>query len=703
MKHLIAAPAILLIAFPATARPETVTIYRDTWGVPNIYAQTEEGACFGMGYAQAEDRLGQIFENYRRALGRMAEVAGPGELFNDYRSRLWRHAEVAREGYPKLSAKVRACLEAYQAGVRQYMKEHPDRVPDSRLEIEPWMCVALGRLVIWGWPEGQAYEELVRAGVRIEPPEYRGSNQMVLAPSRTADGVAMAVIDPHLGFYGVMRFYEARLYGGAIQAAGIAVTGLPFPSLGHNAYLSVAMTTGGPDTADVFTETLNPENPRQYRYDGQWRTGTLETIRIQVRKPDGTMDTVERQVLYTHHGPVVATREGQGYAMALSYFQEYALAEQSYRMLLARNLTEAKDALAMCQLMPQNVMIATVDGDIYYQRTGRVPIRPDGYDYTKPVPGDTSATEWKGIHPASDLVQITNPPAGYMQNCNVSPRVMFRDSPMTPDRYKSYLYMEPEHNGIKYGLHQRAAMTFEQLDQIRRATVQDVIEIATSTQVYGAKAWQNRLREAWEKADAQTRDDSGLRAFAEAILSWNGRVEKDSAGVLCYYYWKQAQSSDIRLRDRLGAPPPATLSDATVIETLKAGRQKMIAECGRTDVRYGDIFRAGRQGGKRTAPVDGGGLDGIATPRNLSFGDRNADGKRLMRGGQCALQVVQLSKPPKSWTAAPLGQSDDPASKHFDDQAIELVASRKLKPTYFLNRDELMKNVESTRQLEYAR
>ena len=76
------------------------------------------------------------------------------------------------------------------------------------------------------------------------------------------------------------------------------------------------------------------------------------------------------------------------------------------------------------QFMAQNIMIGTVDGDIYYVRNGRVPIRPKGCDSSKPMPGATGACEWRGIHPFDDLVQITNPPQGYMQNCNVSPNLL---------------------------------------------------------------------------------------------------------------------------------------------------------------------------------------------------------------------------------------------------------------------------------------
>src|SRR5262245_21962703 len=110
---------------PADEKDEEVTILRDDFGVPHIFADTEEGAVYGMGYAQAEDRLEELLKQYRRAEGTMAEVFGPEFLRHDYRQRLWQHRAVAEANYPKLPAKVRALCEAYQAGIRQYMKEHP--------------------------------------------------------------------------------------------------------------------------------------------------------------------------------------------------------------------------------------------------------------------------------------------------------------------------------------------------------------------------------------------------------------------------------------------------------------------------------------------------------------------------------------------------------------------------------------------------
>src|SRR4029077_10952621 len=146
--------------------------------------------------------------------------------------------------YPKLSAKVRGIIEAYQAGLRQYMDEHPDQVPEWAPKLEPWQIVALGRYIIWGWPEGDAGGDLQRAGIRPDPVSPRASNEWTVAARRPADGFPPALIDPHLGWYGQFRFYEARLYGGELATSGMAIVGQPLTALGHNRFCSVAMTTG---------------------------------------------------------------------------------------------------------------------------------------------------------------------------------------------------------------------------------------------------------------------------------------------------------------------------------------------------------------------------------------------------------------------------------------------------------------------------
>jgi acyl-homoserine lactone acylase PvdQ len=671
---------------------EEITIYRDDFGIPNIFAATEEGAVFGMGYAQAEDRLEEIMKQYRRVEGTMAEVFGPEHLKDDYRQRLWQHRAIAEATYPKQSSKARALSEAYQTGIKQYMKEHPDQVPAWAPELHPWQITALGRYIIWGWPEGDAGGDLERAGIKPDPVAPRSSNEWAVTPSRTADGFPLAVIDPHLGWYGQFRFYEARLYGGDLQIAGMAIPGLPLSALGHNRYCSVAMTTGGPDAADVYEETLNPDNPRQYRYDGQWCDMTVRTEVIRVKEADAVRDHTF-DIYYTRHGPVVAHRNGKAYAMKLPYFDEFRLNEQTYAMAKARNLAEVKEALSMFQLMEQNVMVATVQGDIFYVRNGRVPIRPKGFDWKRPVPGDTTASEWQGIHALVDLVQCTNPWQGYMQNCNVSPEFMMKFSPMMPERYAERPYLYNPDNP----LHQRAAMVRDLLHLNSRLTVEDAHAIALSPQVYNADLWQARLVQAWQKAYPEGKAADDIVRMYESIVRWNGRADADSTGAIAYRYWKDQLWKDpkVLLADRAGQPPSEKVTDEQLVAALATGAKVLCDQWGRLEVKYGDVFRIGRAGGGRTWPVSGGSVHGLATPRAIGF-EATGDGKTFLgHSGQTSTQVVQLSNPPRSWTLLPLGESDHKDSKHWDDQAEKLFSPGKLKPTYFCDKEALLKHVES--------
>src|SRR5262249_37516783 len=164
--------------------------------------------------------------------------------------------------------------------------------------------------------------------VTPDPVEPRGSNQWVVAAGRTADGAPLALIDPHLSWYGQFRFYEARLYGGGPAASGAAIPGPPLSRLGHNRYCSVGVCPGRPAAADVYEEEVNPASPRQYRYDGAWRDMTVrrEVIRV---KDGAKVSEKTFEIEYTHHGPVVARRKGKAYVMKLPYSDQYRLPEQA--------------------------------------------------------------------------------------------------------------------------------------------------------------------------------------------------------------------------------------------------------------------------------------------------------------------------------------------------------------------------------------
>jgi penicillin amidase len=673
----------------AAQSDQSTTIYRDEFGIPHVFAPTLEDAAFAVGYAQAEDRLEELLKNYRRANGTMAEVFGQGSFRDDLMQRIMQHGEISRTKYDTVSPKMRAVIESYQRGIKRFMKEHPDQVPSWAQEIQPYDAIALGRYIIWNWPMGEAAGDLARAGIQLGPFPYRGSNEMLIAPSRTAMNAVIAIVDPHVGWYDSIRFYEVRIYTPEYNASGVAILGLPLPSLGHSRYCSVAMTTGGPDTSDIFEEEIDPSNPKQYRYDGQWRDLTVRKTTIKVKNGD-KLEPREVPLYYSHHGPIVAQKDGKAYAMAIPYFEEVALADQGYEMMKARNLAEMKQALSRLQLMAQNIMVGTIQGDIYYLRNGRTPIRPAGVDPRRPIPGNTSANEWKGIHPVSDLVQIENPPGGWMQNCNCSPMAMMNKSQPKQEQFagRTYAYNESPQRQT----HQRAEMVKELLDSASHVTVEQAIEIAFSTQVWRAERWQARLKLAWRHAtDTDLAGDPA--ALYALIQDWDRRCDPESKGAFAYYTFKKALDGAAARQ----AEPPADLNDAQILEAIRKAVASNKAQYLDVALSYGQYFRVGRRGGEKTYPVGGGSLNefGMATPRAISFGP-TPDGKQMVgHGGQSATQIVIMTDPPESYAIIPLGESDHKESGHWDDQAEKLFSKGKALQTYFMRPDELMKHVTS--------
>jgi acyl-homoserine-lactone acylase len=687
-------------------------IYRDEFGVPHIFAPTAEAGIYAMGYAQCEDRLEEQLKNYLRAMGEMAAAFGQGEYLNDLQARLWRHYEVARNNYSRLRPEVRRHLDWFVRGINDYMAAHRNEIPAwwGERRVDVYMAVAHSRQFMWGWPSGQALSELRRAGVMPNfGADLRSSNEMVIAPARSAAKAPLLIIDPHLSWWGAQRFWEFRIHAGNLEGSGFTIPGMPYVGLGHTSHVAWAMTTGGPDTADIYMLKLDPANPTRYQYDGGWKTLTSRKISIAVK---GEAHPREITLYDSHNGPVVARQGDKAYVAKLAYAEEVQFAEVFYLFNIARNIEQFKKGLDLNQVMPQNIMAADNSGKIYYQRAGRVPIRPEGFDFSAPVDGSTSRSEWLGIHPAKDLISVTNPAQGYMQNCNIAPDVMMANSPMTPDKYRSYLFNEPAGRTS-----QRGARAVQLLHQDDSVTVEEAIAIALDSYCYQYDRWTAALKQADSQYGAGYRENGDYQAGLKEILSWNGRSDADSRGALKFYYWRRAVREAMgqqkypqfanNLADYMesvlkprGQSEPIAAEELRILPAaLASAMQTLRGHRGSLDAVYGDIFRVGRD--DMSWPVGGGSLaeEGMATLRAVGFGQPRADHTRWGQSGQTSTQVVLLTKPIRSWTQPPIGQSDRPDSPYYRDQAEKLFSKALMKPSWY-EKKELLQHVAGRIELK---
>ncbi len=684
-----AAPAPAPAAEPAPG----ATLYRDTWGVPHIYADTLADAAFAAGYAQAEDRLQDLYINVRMATGRLAEVAGKDVLPIDLRMRLVANAERCEAYWATAPEEVRALGDRFMDGVRAFLAEHPDRQSPVAVELHGWQCLAVARTMIFNWPLDQIQEELEKKG---DAPPF-SSNSYAVAPARSADGTAILMTDPHLTWEGMAVFTEARMHAAGLDMAGFWLVGTPLPVLGHSAHVAWACTTGGPDTSDVYMVKLNPENPLQYQYEGQWKDFGVRKATINVLGGD----PVEMTFLDSVYGPVWEEPDpakGVAYCGASRYIESMGLLEQSLAMVRAASCAEFRQALGMFEFMEQNISYADTAGHIAYLRNGSVPVRPEGVNCAVPIPGGMEATRWQGFHGLDDLVQVLDPPQGYFQNCNCSPAVMMRDSPMTADKYRDYIY------NVSWDKQSpRGARLLQLLDADDSVTREEAMAYTLDVYDLMAKPWQQALKAAADAA-APPLDAETAKAVAD-ILAWNGEFTKDSTAAPVVKFWRLKCESRVDIAAIADGAPLGAEDQAKLLAGLRETLDEMKAKYGTLDVKWGDINLIGR-GGKLFA-CDGadfgggpGGKNRTQTPMVVGVSEDPKDsGKFVARKGSSTLMISFLNGDGvDSYSLVAWGQSADPESPHHTDQAEKLYSQRKFKPTWF-RKDDLLKNVVSEKTL----
>ncbi len=699
--------ALCSLLLPITAHAAetshgSVTLYRDTWGVPHVYADTEAGGAYGLGYAQAEDRLGDIYQAVRTGMGTMSEAFGKEHVDQDYIMRLWRNEQLAEEYWKTAPQSVKDLIGGFAAGMKAYEAEHPEKVPDYALELEPWMLLTIGRAMILRWPVGTIMDDLKEGMKRKGPPQGppMRSNQWVVGPSRSAEKIPILLTDPHLTWEGLAVLYEARVHAGDLHQSGFFLIGSPLVGIGHNNDVGWAMTTGGPDTSDVYEMKIRVAPAPQYEYDGEWRNAEVAMISIPVKdsKP------VNRPAIYTHLGPVMAEpdlKAGIAYVGASPYFDQTGLFEQSYKMAMAKSAEEFFDALGMNQLNEQNLMFADVHGTTGYLRSGATPIRPDGYDWNAPVPGTTSATAWKGLHEAKDLVHLFNPERGYMQNCNIAPANMFIDSPLTPDKYSAYIY-----NVSWDSNNPRGRRTVELLEEDHSVTKEEALNYAMDVHDRIAGVWQAELKAALAADKRSPSRDAAFKAAAQAILDWDQEFVPEATATSVYKFWRLKCGEKLDLSPLGKGESLDAQTRGKMLDLLAETVNELTDRYDHWDVAWGDIHKVGRGG--VYFPV--GGADFSSGDKNGNFSETLLDvrgdedpkhpGTYIANNGSMAMQLMFFHQNGiECYTCIPWGQSADPQSPHYMDQGEKLYSKGIMKPTWW-SKDELMQHIESEKKLD---
>lgn len=678
-----------------------VVIYRDAWGVPHIDGANDEAAVFGFAYAQAEDYFWQVEDNYLLALGRYSEAHGPEGLNSDLLNRAFEIVPRAKKDFPRLEPGLRSLCEAFVSGLNYFLETHPHVKPRLISRFEPWHVVAIGR---------QLMLELTFRYTRIHSnymPRVNpiiaaatGSNAWAVAPRRTQAGHAMLFANPHQPWFGFGQMYEAHLRSGeGWSFTGATFFGSPLPTMGHNEQLGFSFTTNEPDIADLWRETFDdPAHPLRYRYGNDYRTAVEWQAPVKIKTAAGMS---ERSYTFrkTHHGPIVAKEDGEHQLSArVGRLEESLLLKQMDMLVRAKNVDDFRAGMAGLNFPIMNAVYADRAGHIYFLYNGTIPKRDPGFDWSKPVDGADPRTEWQGFHGIDDLPQLLDPAAGYVQNCNSSPFTTTDDENPAEADFPPYM-VEDKHDDKR-----RAKRSREILSAFDGITFDELRESAFDTKIYWADHELPKYAEAWEGLK-QTQPELAARVkpYIEHLLDWDCRSTIESTQTaLCVAWYEELYGGGYpgeQLKPRYAGNVPLQL------EGLGKAALHLQAVHGNWKVPYGEIYRIQRHASAAdlmTVPFDDGQPSlpcaGTHGPMGVIFTQYytptvkipfvKTASRHYGLIGYTYVGVFEFGDRVKGATLVQFGESGDPKSPHFFDQA-RLLSSRQLKPELFYWEDVL--------------
>jgi acyl-homoserine-lactone acylase len=422
MKFFLLSLLIVSVSVTAQINPAHITIARDSFGVPHIFAPTDAEVAYGLAWANAEDDFTTLQLVVLSGKAMLGSALGKKGAQADYVVNLLRCRQLVDNQWQTLSPDFVELIKGYVAGLNAYAKDFPGQIKYKKAfpfdEKEYLTAVVFSISIFCG--VDRVLPQILSGKIATIGFTSKGSNAFAFHPSRTTTGEAFLAINAHQPVEGPTAFYEAHLQ----SEEGWNILGGLFPGgclifHGTNENLGWAHTVNNQDKIDVFQLQMNPNNKNQYLFDGEWINLEVTKAKLHVK---GIPVTIGKKVYWSKYGATVKSKQGV-FSIRLGANMDCKALEQWYRMNKAKNFTEFYKALSMVSLPMFNIMYADRYDTIFYISNGKIPFRnPDPkYQWRSTVTGNTSATLWNEFKPITALPQCINPPSGYLFNTNHSP------------------------------------------------------------------------------------------------------------------------------------------------------------------------------------------------------------------------------------------------------------------------------------------
>ena len=682
-----------------------VKIARDSWGVPHIYGLTDADAVFGLMYAECEDNFKAIEQNYLYQMGRLSEVDGEKSLVSDIQLQLIADSADAIRDYYNCPPFFRKLLDAFADGINYYLSKHPDVKPAVFHRFRPWYALmftdgSVSATVTGGVKKsetqsfyGLANEDLGAVDKPLENDQQMGSNGFAIAPAKSASGHAMLYINPHVPFY--FRSEVQMVSDEGLNVYGAVTWGQFFIYQGFNAHCGWMHTSSNADVADLYAEKMVKKGDLwYYEYDGAIKQLSVRNLVLRVKKGNQLVDKVITGY-YTHHGPVLASRDGKWLALKANNRSLGALLE-SWLITKSANLLEFKNVMGgLLSNTTNNTIYADDQGNIAFWYGNFMPKRDPNIDWDLPVDGSVKSTEWQGFHSINDIIHVVNPETGWIQNCNSSP--YFCSGSASPDMEKYPVYMGP--NGQNF----RAVNAMRLLSNATSLTFDQLIEVGYDRYLAAFDVLLPPLFDAYGTAPDSVK--KSLEKQIQTLKQWDKRSAANSVATSLAIEWGDLMMKSVR--QAITAEEGTYQLERVNLMLKKMTKSRCLAlfseamdnltkRYGTWEVKWGDINRYQR-------PADGVTFDDSkpSIPVGLAsstFGQLPAYQSKTMNtknmygyAGNSFVAVVEFGVQIKAKSIVTGGESFDPSSSHFTDQA-EMYANGKFKDVYFY-KDEVFKHV----------
>lgn len=683
------------------AHVAATTITRDDWGIAHVHGRSDADAVFGMMVAQAEDDFNRIETNYLVALGRLAEAEGEGAIWSDLRQRMFVDHDALKADYARAPGWLRDLMVAWADGLNHYLATHPGTRPRVLTRFEPWMALAFSEGSIGADIESVSLTQLEAFYGRREVAwsaeergltfrEPKGSNGFAIAPANTRGGRPLLLINPHTSFFFRSEAQVSSDQG--LNVYGASTWGQFFVYQGFNATAGWMHTTSGVDSIDEFAVApIRRTRGLFYRYGRAERPITTRTITLSYRGIGGRQEQRSFATFATHHGPIVRAEGGKWIATALMQ-RPLAALQQSFQRTRARDFAGFLEVAGLQANSTNNTLFADSRGTIAFLVPQFVPRRDDRFDYTRPVDGSDPRTDWRGVHAPAELPQLVNPASGWLQNTNNWPWSAAGPGSLDARRYPRYL--------DQFGENPRGLHALEVLTGKRDFTIESLRAAAYDPHVTAFDTLIPPLVAAW---DALPRRDARRARLARPVAllkRWDRRWSATSTATSLAVFWgeamwrRTAQAAPARGLARYAFMAEQT-SAAEKLAALDEAVTRLTQDFGSAEVPWGEINRFQRNDGairqrfddtKPSIPVP---FTSAQWGSLASFGARAWPGTKRYYGtlGNSFVAVVEFGPDgPVARAVSAGGESGDPASPHFNDQA-QRYAAGDLRPVYFTRAD----------------